>query len=74
MVTKANVIIADPSQERAQALSEAFSKAKGFGSAVPATDGETALKLVLETRPQVLVSNTVLPKLDGLTLIQRTRE
>ena len=54
MVTKANVIIADPSQERARALSEAFSKAKGFGSAVPELQSSRAWEVLIGTLSDVL--------------------
>ena len=39
-----------------------------------ALDGETALELVKREKPSILVSDLVLPKLDGVELCKRVKE
>lgn len=39
-----------------------------------ATDGEAALALVLRERPDVLVTDLVMPRLNGIELTRRVRE
>jgi len=45
----------------------------GYGVLV-ATDGEAAVKLALEARPDLIVLDIMLPKLDGLTVCRQLRE
>jgi DNA-binding response OmpR family regulator len=40
---------------------------------VQATDGDTGLQLAFERRPDVVVSELYMPKVDGATLLERLR-
>ncbi|MWV47379.1 response regulator [Paenibacillus sp. HJL G12] len=45
----------------------------GIAIAGTATDGQQALELILERRPQLLITDICMPELDGLELIEKVR-
>ena len=65
-----SVIIADNSEEFCSSLSSALRQTKGFQVIATATDGEQALRLVSERRPDVLVLDMMLPKRDGISVLK----
>ncbi len=65
-----NVIIADNSEEFCSSLSAALRQVKGFQVIATATDGEQALRLVNERKPDLLVLDMMLPKRDGLSILK----
>ena len=65
------LMIADPVEETRQLLEDAF----GAQCAVAAcADGETALQLLREFAPDILVLDLMLPKVDGLSVLQQLRQ
>lgn len=65
------LMIADPSEESRQLLEEAF----GTQCAVAGCgDGETALQLLREFAPDILVLDLMLPKVDGLSVLRQLRQ
>ena len=62
-----SVLIADSSEELRRALAE---KRDGFCSVSVCSDGREALELVRILNPEVVVADLMLPKLDGLSLLQ----
>ena len=61
------LLIADTSEEFAQALEIAM---RDTCQVIRCASGLTALELLRTERPQVLVVDTMLPELDGITLLQ----
>ncbi len=65
------LMIADTAEETRQQLEEAF----GAQCAVAAcADGETALQLLQQFMPDILVLDLMLPKVDGLSVLQQLRQ
>ncbi len=64
------VIIADNTEEFCNSLSVALQQANGFQVLGIATDGEQAVRLVAERKPDVLVLDLMLPKRDGISVLK----
>ena len=65
------VLVADDDLDIVTLVALRLKKA-GFG-VVTASDGEQALRVVLEHRPDLAIVDVRMPKLDGLELIRRIR-
>ena len=65
-----SVILADNSEEFCSALSGALQRAGGFQVMGTANDGEQAIRMVTERRPQILVLDLMLAKQDGLSVLK----
>ena len=64
------IIIADNSDEFCGALSAALNHSEGFRILGTATDGETALQLVSDYKPRILVLDLMLAKKDGISILK----
>ena len=64
------VVIADNTEEFCAGLSAALQQAGGFQIVGTATDGEQAIRLVSERKPDVLVLDLMLPKRDGISVLR----
>jgi two-component system response regulator (stage 0 sporulation protein A) len=74
METKARILIADSNQDFCRLISEAFSHEGDLEVVGTAADGVEALSLITELRPDLLLMDLVLPKMDGLELLSRLPE
>lgn len=74
METKTRVLLADPSEDFRSLLAERLTAEGDIEVAGVAADGVTALEMVTERRPDVLLLDLLLPKLDGLSLLRRLSE
>ena len=64
------VIIADNSEEFCAGMTAALQQAGGFQIIGTATDGEQAIRLVAERKPDVLVLDMMLSKRDGISVLR----
>ena len=64
------VLIADSAEEFCSSLTAALSRADGFQVIGTANDGEQALRAIQEKRPDILVLDLMLSKLDGLSILK----
>ena len=64
------VLIADSSEEFCSGLSAALQRAGGFQVIGTASDGEQAIRMILERKPEVLVLDLMLSKQDGLSVLK----
>ncbi len=64
------VVIADNTEEFCTGLSAALQQAGGFQILGVATDGEQAIRMVSERKPDVLVLDLMLPKRDGISVLK----
>ena len=71
MNNKISVLVADDNKQLNDELSEAIRAQSDMSLAARAYDGEEAYKLILETRPDVVILDLVMPKLDGIGMIKR---
>jgi len=69
---KARILIVDDEESSRELFAELLQR---WGYEVDQTaDGHGALKLAAETHPDVIISDLVMPKLDGLALVRALRE
>ncbi|HEY0840132.1 MAG TPA: sigma-54 dependent transcriptional regulator [Vulgatibacter sp.] len=72
MVASARILIADDEVASREALGELLTR---WGHAVEeAGDGNQALKRAIESHPDVIVTDLVMPRMDGLWLLRALRE
>jgi len=71
MDNKITVVLADANEEFRNMLCESIEKTGEFSVLGAAGDGMSALRLVEERRPQLLLSEVLLPELDGFGLLDR---
>ncbi len=64
------VIIADNTEEFCAALTAALKRAEGFQVLGTANDGEQAVRMVSERKPDILVLDLMLAKQDGLSVLK----
>ncbi len=70
MENMTTVLIADSGEEFCRELALQLQKADGFQVVATACDGESALRLIGELKPQVLVLDLMLPKRDGISVLK----
>ncbi len=64
------VVIADGSEEFCEALTEALHKAGGFQILGTVPDGEQAITMITERKPDILVLDLMLAKRDGISVLR----
>ena len=64
------VMIADNQEEFCAGLTGALQRSEGFQVVGTAFDGEQAVRMVLERKPDILVLDLMLPKKDGLAVLK----
>lgn len=71
MTTKISVLLADTSEDFRALLSRLLERESDMELVGAAENGEQALDMVRRLDPDVLVTDVILPKLDGLAVLQR---
>ena len=71
---KTKLLIADSSEEFRTLLRDILENEDDFEVVGSASDGVETLQKVAETRPDVLISDVVLEKMDGIAVLQRLNE
>ncbi len=74
METKVTVLIAEPNDQLRSLLSEKISGSEGMSISGLAHDGAEALAALDETRPTFLLTELLMPRLDGIGLLRRAGE
>ena len=72
MIEKKRILIAEDEEAMIEALSKKFSH-EGF-EVIEAKDGEEALAAALEEKPDLVILDIIMPKMDGITLLKKIRE
>ena len=65
-----SIVIADNTEEFCSALTGALQRAGGFHILGTANDGEQAIRMVTERKPDILVLDLMLTKQDGLSVLK----
>lgn len=68
---KIKVLVVDDDEKYAKALAEHISGQEDMMSVGIAVDGEEAYSMIEETKPDVVILDMILPKLDGLGVLRR---
>ena len=66
----ATVLIADSAEEFCSSLTAALQRAEGFQVVGTATDGEQAIRMIGERKPEILVLDLMLSKQDGFSVLK----
>ena len=64
------VFIADSAEDFCTGLAAALQRADGFHVVGTAADGELAVRMIEERKPDVLVLDLMLPKKDGISVLK----
>ena len=67
---RTTVLIADNSEEFCSGLSAALTASEDFQVLGTAADGEQALRMIAERKPEILVLDLMLPKRDGISMLK----
>ena len=70
MDNRTTVFIADSAEEFCGALSSALKSAEGFQIIGTASDGEQAVRMIQDKKPDVLVLDMMMPKKDGIGILK----
>ena len=70
MDNRTTVLIADTSEEFCSSLSKALQSAEGFQVLGIAADGEQAISMVSQRKPDILVLDLMLAKQDGISVLK----
>lgn len=66
------ILIVEDETAMLSALSDKF---RGIGYTVfPAGDGEEGLKIAMKEKPDLVLLDVIMPKMDGITLLKKIRE
>ncbi|MBQ2670747.1 MAG: response regulator, partial [Clostridia bacterium] len=71
MNNKISVLVADDNKELSDELCAHIQAESDMRLAAAAKDGEEAYALILETRPDVVILDLVMPKLDGIGVLKK---
>ena len=74
METTTRILIADSNREFCKQLTELISAETGMEIVGSASDGQEALAMAAQLHPDLLLTDLVLPKLDGMELLRRLTE
>lgn len=66
------ILIAEDEKDLLSLLSESF-KQEGF-DVIQASDGQEGLELSQKEKPDLMLVDILMPKLDGITMVQKIRE
>lgn len=66
-----SIVIVDDNESLAFLLNENLSKEERFNVIGMAKDGEEGIKLIQELKPDIVILDMVMPKADGLTVLER---
>ena len=73
-MSKLNVAIADDNEEMLQLIDEELMREGSFHVVGKARDGKELYRIVKEKKPEVVVLDIILPRLDGLSLMDKIRK
>ena len=72
MTNKKTILIAEDEVAMLNALSKKFTD--GNFNILPANDGEVALNIALDKKPDLVMLDIIMPKMDGIEVMKKIRE
>ena len=72
-MNKINVAIADDNQRTVEMMTELLEQESDIEVIASADDGEEALRIIKEKQPDVVLLDIIMPKLDGIGVLERQK-
>ena len=73
-MTDINIAIADDNPQTLSLLGEILEQEEGFHVVGRAENGEDAYNMIVKTRPDVVLLDIIMPRLDGISVMERVRK
>lgn len=73
-MSKINVAIADDNQRMVEMMTEILQQERDIDVIASADNGETAVEVIKEKQPDVVLLDIIMPKLDGIGVLERLKE
>ena len=73
-MNKINVAIADDNQRTVEMMTELLEQESDIEVIASADDGEEALRIIKEKQPDVVLLDIIMPKLDGIGVLERCKQ
>lgn len=68
------IVVADDNQEKLISLKQLIESNSSMILAGVAKDGEETFRVILETKPDIVLLDLVMPKMDGLTVVEQVQK
>lgn len=73
LIQQKKILIVEDEESMLDALTDKFTR-EGFTKPLTARNGEDGLAIALKERPDLLLVDILMPKMDGLTMLKKLRE
>lgn len=73
-MSELNVAIAEDNHQMLSILDHMLEEEKGFHVVGKADNGEDAYTMIMETKPDLVLMDVIMPKLDGISVMERVKE
>ena len=73
-MSELNVAIADDNPQMLNLLDRILKEEDGFCVVGKAEDGEEAYKMIMNTNPDVVLMDVIMPKMDGITVMEKVKK
>ena len=72
-MAEVSVAIADDNRQTLNLLGEILEKEDGIHVVGKADNGEDAYNMIVETNPDIVLMDVIMPRLDGISVMERVR-
>lgn len=72
-MSEINVAIAEDNSQMLSLLNDMVERERGFHVVGKANNGEDAFSMILETKPDLVLMDVIMPKMDGISVMERIR-
>ncbi|MGN0157811.1 MAG: sporulation transcription factor Spo0A [Brotaphodocola sp.] len=73
-MSEINVAIAEDNSQMLSLLNDMVEQERGFRVVGKANNGEDAFAMILETKPDLVLMDVIMPKMDGISVMERVRQ
>lgn len=73
-MTEINIAIADDNPQTLSLLGDILEQEEGFHVVGKAENGEDAYNMIVKTRPDVVLLDIIMPRLDGISVMEKVRK
>lgn len=73
-MSEVNVAIAEDNRQMMSLLNTMLEEERGFRVVGKADNGEDAYNMIMETKPDLVLMDVIMPKLDGISVMERVRK